>query len=241
MSPHFTGLVLDDLPHLLNASYALRYQVYCLERGFLPPENYPDQIEMDEFDEHSIHMGVVNARGELAATARLVQLTVAGLPSFDHCTFYSGANVLGDLERRVIEISRLAVSRTYNRRAGDAHFSLEGATIRPDGPERRGGGELVMTLYKAIYQVSKRRGISDWMAATEKSLHRLISRNGFPFRQIGPQTDYYGPVSPYLLNLAELDDIISSHRFTLLDTFPDGLEPAFKSRATDASSSHSAL
>jgi N-acyl amino acid synthase of PEP-CTERM/exosortase system len=149
--------------------------------------------------------------------------------------------VLGDLERRVIEISRLAVSRAYNRRAGDAHFSLEGATIRPDGPERRGGGELVMTLYKAIYQVSKRRGISDWMAATEKSLHRLISRNGFPFRQIGPQTDYYGPVSPYLLNLAELDDIISSHRFALLDTFPDGLEPACKSRATDPSSSHSAL
>lgn len=229
LSPHFAGIVLDGDPDLLRASYALRYQVYCLERGFLPAERYPEQIETDEFDEHSIHMGVVNARGELAATARLVRLTIAGLPCFDHCTFYSGVNVLRDLDRRVIEISRLAVSRSYNRREGDAHFSLQGAT-RAGSAERRGGGTLVMTLYKAIYQTSKRRGITDWMAATEKSLHRLISRSGFPFRQIGPETDYYGPVSPYLLDLSELDDVIRSGRFPLLDDFVEGLEPELNPR-----------
>src|SRR5688572_28463253 len=36
-STHFTGLVLDDDPELLQASYALRYQVYCRERQFLSP------------------------------------------------------------------------------------------------------------------------------------------------------------------------------------------------------------
>jgi N-acyl amino acid synthase of PEP-CTERM/exosortase system len=226
-SAYFTGLVLDDHPELLRASYALRYQVYCLERHFLAPDDYPDQLETDEFDQHSIHMGVVNAQGELAATARLVQLTPAGLPSFDHCTFYAGVNVLRDLQRHVIEVSRLSVSRSYNRRAGDEHFGLGSAPPRTEGGERRSGGVLVMTLYKAMYQTSKRRGITDWMAATEKSLQRLVTRSGFPFRQIGPETDYYGPVAPYLLDLAEFDANILSGRFPPLSGFTEGLEAEF--------------
>jgi N-acyl amino acid synthase of PEP-CTERM/exosortase system len=233
-SSYFTGVVLDDDPVLLQASYALRYQVYCLERKFLSPHSYPDQVETDEFDQHSIHMGVINAAGELAATARLVQLTTDGLPSFDHCTFHTGVNVLRDTDRRLIEISRLAVSRAYNRRAGDEHFSLGSAPARTEGGERRGGGLLVMTLYRAIYQTSKRQGITDWMAATERSLQRLIVRSGFPFRQIGPETDYYGPVAPYLLDLGQLDARLLSGRFTALNGFMDGLEPEFRPDAIDA-------
>ncbi len=227
-STHFIGLVLDDDPDLLQASYALRYQVYCRERHFLSPDDYPDQLETDAFDQHAIHVGVINAQRELAATARLIQLTPAGLPSFDHCTFYAGVNVLRDLDRRVVEVSRLSVSRTYNRRAGDDHFSLGSAPPRTDGGERRSGGVLVMTLYKALYQASKRRGIANWMAATERSLQRLVTRSGFPFRQIGPETDYYGPVSPYLLDLSEFDANIMSGRFPPLNDFMDGLEPEFR-------------
>lgn len=227
-SPHFTALVLDDDPALLRASYALRYRVYCHERHFLPPDDYPDGIETDEFDQHAIHVGVINAQGELAATARLVQLTRAGLPCFDHCTFHAGVNILRDLERRVIEVSRLSVSRSYNRRAGDEHFSLGTAPPRTEGGERRGGGVLVMTLYRAMYQTSKRRGITDWMVAIEKSLQRLVTRCGFPFQQIGPETDYYGPVTPYLIDLAEFDVNIMSGQYPPLKDFMEGLEPQFR-------------
>jgi N-acyl amino acid synthase of PEP-CTERM/exosortase system len=129
-SSYFTGRILDDDPALMRASYALRYQVYCHERHFLSPDSYPDGIETDEFDPHSIHMGVINVGGGLAATGRMVQLTAAGLPAFDHCTFYAGVNVLRDLERRVIEVSRVAVSRSYNRREGDQHFGLGSAPPR---------------------------------------------------------------------------------------------------------------
>jgi N-acyl amino acid synthase of PEP-CTERM/exosortase system len=233
-SSHFTGLLLDDDPELLRASYALRYQVYCVERSFLSADDYPEQVETDEFDRHSIHVGVINGRGELAATARLVQLTTDGLPSFDHCTFHAGVNILRDFDRRVIEVSRLSVSRAYNRRAGDDHFSLGSAPALTEGAERRGGGVLVMTLYKAMYQISKRRGITNWMAATERSLQRLVTRCGFPFRQIGPETDYYGPVAPYLLDLAEFDVNIMSGRFPALNDFMDGLEPEFRPEPTAA-------
>ncbi len=228
MCPYFTGLVLDDAPQLLRESHSLRYQVYCLERRFLPTGHYPGGLEIDRFDTSSVHVGVVNTSGEVVATARLVEPTEAGLPFLERCSLFSHETPLHSPGRRVVEVSRLAVSRKYNRRAGDGFYSLQGRAARRDGPERRGGGEIVMTLYKALYQVSKRRGFTHWLAATEKSLQRLVARYGFPFRAVGPETDYYGCVSPYLMDLREFDAVILSGRVPLLNGFLDGLEPGFR-------------
>jgi N-acyl amino acid synthase of PEP-CTERM/exosortase system len=229
-SPHFRGLVIDDSADLLEESYRLRYQVYCLERKFLSADDHPAGKEVDAYDRHSVHVGVLNAAGEIAATARLVELTPAGLPALEHCEIYPQEQSLDHPGRRVVEVSRLSVSRRYNRRAGDGFYSLQGPQARPDSPERRGGGELVMTLYKALYQASKRRGFTHWLAATERSLQRLVAKYGFPFRAIGPTTDYCGDVSPYLMDLREFDRVITSHRIALLDGFLDGLEPEFRPR-----------
>ena len=68
----FNACEIDNAPALLQHSYRLRYQVYCLERRFLRPEDYPQGTETDEFDPHSIHIGAMDRRGTLAGTARLV-------------------------------------------------------------------------------------------------------------------------------------------------------------------------
>src|SRR4029079_11620011 len=57
-SPHFVrGRTLDDVPHLLAQRYRLRYEVYCLERQFLPAAQYPTRLESGEFDSHGLHVG----------------------------------------------------------------------------------------------------------------------------------------------------------------------------------------
>lgn len=227
VAPYFTSQVIDDVPRLLEESYILRYQVYCLERGFLPAEHYPEGREVDLFDPHAVHFAVLNQQAEVVATARLVQRSDRGLPLFGHCSFFPDAPSLADGSQRVVEVSRLAVSRKYNRRAGDQFYGLEGRTDSGDGRRRREGGEIVMTLYKALYQASKRRGFTHWLVATEKSLQRLVAKYGFPFVAIGPETDYYGLVSPYLMDLREFDSVILSRRVSLLNEFLDGLEPEF--------------
>ncbi len=224
----FTGRVLDDITPLLHESYRLRYQVYCLERQFLPADDYPDRMETDRFDRQAVHVGVLNTAGEVIATARLIEVTGAGLPLLGHCTLHDPALARPAESRRVVEVSRLSVSRRYNRRAGDNFYSLQGITERPEGDERRGGGEIVMTLYKALYQASKRRGYTHWLAATERSLQRLVARYGFPFRSAGPEVDYYGLVAPYLMDLSEFDRTILSGRFPLLADFLTGLEEEFR-------------
>ena len=224
-TPIFRALELDDLPDLLRASYELRYQVYCLERHFLSADHYPLGYETDVFDQHAVHLGVLDAEDMLVATARLVRRTEDGLPMYGHCSLLVYDPILANPAAPVVEVSRLAVSRKYNRRKGDEHYALEGGTRGDTGEKRREGGEIVMTLYRALYQTSKRRGYTHWLAATERSLQRLVIRYHFPFRQVGPETDYFGMVAPYLMSLAEFDVEIMSGAVPALHHFLDGLEP----------------
>ena len=229
-SPYFSAVIVDAIPELLDASYSLRYQVYCRERQFLRAEDYPDGREIDEYDPHSTHAVVVNREGEIVATARLIRLTDAGLPLLDRCTLFPDERPLDDPGRRVVEVSRLSVSRRYNRRAGDSHYALQGAKFEPDGRERRGnarGGEIIMTLCKGLWQASKRSGYTHWLAATEKSLQRLLSVYCMPFKPIGPEVNYYGRVTPYSMDVAEFDRVILSGEIPLVSDFLDGLEPEF--------------
>jgi N-acyl amino acid synthase of PEP-CTERM/exosortase system len=219
--------VIDDYPELLAASHRLRYEVYCHERKFLAPEHYPDRMERDAFDAQSVHLGVLNTRRELIAAARLVQPRVTGLPLSRHCSLFPGEPSLLHPSRQLVEISRVLVSRSYSRRAGDGFYGLQGHTGRTRACERRGEGDIGLALYRTIYQVSKRRGFTHWVIAAEKSLRRLLKRHGLHFRPIGPESEYYGLVAPCLLEIKNFEAVIASGRIPGLGRFLVGLEPEY--------------
>jgi phenylacetate-CoA ligase len=230
---HFQARPIDDVPELLEDSYRLRYQVYCLERKFLRAENYPQKLEIDEFDRHSLHVGAVDARGKLAGTARAVRVSEIGLPLFHHCTTFLQETEFHTANTRIVEIGRLAVSRTYARHARDISCGVKNASL-PGGFARnrqedrwRDRKDLLLTLMKAMYQATKRIGATDWLVAMEISLERLLAQHGFSFQLIGPESDYFGLVAPYRLDLKELDKVIASGRFPALDALVVGLEPEF--------------
>jgi hypothetical protein len=113
------------------------------------------------------------------------------------------------------------MSRGYRRRQPNG--VPEGRHVRRD---------VFLALAKAIYQATKRLGATHWIVATETSLQRLLAHYGFPFRAIGPECDYGGRVSPYLMNLAQFDQVILSRRVPELDDFVVGLEPRYNPFAT---------
>lgn len=222
--PRFHGVELDEFPPLLTESFRLRYQVYCRERRFLDAANYPDGIETDAFDRHAVHLGVVDDWGTLVATARLVRRTEDGLPMFGHCSVLRRLPVLADRGAPLVEVSRLAVSRD-----GLAHVDGEGlgggAAVRARRLAAR--SEMITVLYRELYQASKRHGFTHWLVATEPSLQRLVVKYRFPFVQVGPLTDYFGLVAPYLMDLSEFEQEILSGEAPALHGFLDGLEPRF--------------
>ena len=202
------GRVIDGDPALMERSYRLRYQVYCVERGFLNAGDYPQQLERDEFDRYSLHVGVVDRDRELIATSRLIKVSMCGLPLFRHCQIFPQETELYRETNRIVEVSRLCMSRQLRQR----------------GPGRV---SVAAMLYRALYQASKRAGFTHWLVATEHSLQRLVTGFGFPFRPVGPLTDYFGPVTPFLMNLEEFDRVIVSGTRPALRSFLDGLEPEY--------------
>lgn len=191
---------------LMQRIFELRFQVYCEERGFLPAANYPDRCEIDEHDASSAHFCAFNRRNELVGYVRLVPADQKqSFPFQSHCSaLLEGATLAPPAQ--AVEVSRLIVRQDYRRRRGDL---LAGVTAGPDTAlvaqdMRDRSPQILLSLYRQVYAYSLAHGIGYWYAAMERPLARALIQMNFAFRQIGPASDYYGVVAPYLGNLHEL-------------------------------------
>ncbi len=216
-------------PSELRDIYSLRYQIYCLECGFLEASSYPEGIEIDEFDERSAHFSAYNSSQEVAGTARLVlPREGTGFPFHEHCTFFDEFEAPATADSG--EVSRLAVRAEYRRRSGDSMAGvntshLKGPGVRdsaPGGERRVNAPLLVLGLYRQMYRYSCERGIRYWYAAMEQSLARVLRIYGFRFEAIGPERDYYGPVTPFLGDLRRFEEDLERSNPGLLWWFRSG-------------------
>jgi N-acyl amino acid synthase of PEP-CTERM/exosortase system len=223
----FSTRRIDDDPQLLTDSYRLRYQVYCVEREFLNPDKYPDRLEVDEFDRYAWHFGTIDSTGRLVATARLVVPSILGLPLLRRCSIFPDEVELFVPHQRIAEISRLSMSRTVLNTGVLA--GLSGSSVRVIR-SKAARNSVSYSLYRGVYQESKRAGLTHWAVATEASLQRAPGGYGLPFRPIGPAIDYFGPVTPYLMDLSAFDCVILNGKLPQLKGFLDGLEDRYRPR-----------
>lgn len=213
---YFDFIPIDQRQQLLHQSFGLRYEVYCEHRNFLAATDYPDGIETDEFDQHSYHIGAVNGDCEVIGTVRMVRPSEEqGLPLEGHCQFFEdfpasiGAASAKEALHRPgnVEISRLVVSANYLRRANDGYYAMSDSLptqLTPNEKRNLNRPAIALGMYRELYRFSKRNGITHWLAAMEKVLRHYLKRQHIVFEAIGPEIDYYGPVTPYML---DVDDI----------------------------------
>lgn len=206
---HYHGYEVHPSRHqsLMQKVFQLRYDVYCTECHFLEAEDYPDGGESDEYDTQSAHFTAFDREKFLAGYVRLVRPdAIETFPFQNHCV-----ELLQDVQLppawESAEISRLMVREDLRRRRGDL---VTGASSGQSGPKpavelRDSSPQILMSLYREMYAHSVRNGIRYWYAAMERSLARALVRMNFGFQQIGPATNYYGPVAPYVADLRELE------------------------------------
>ena len=213
----------------LRLSYALRYRVYCEERHFLSAADYPDGIEQDEYDDYSLHFGSFDGEGEIVGSARLVLRSPLGFPMFDHCAIDPVWQKKLEAIPNLVEISRLVVSGRYRRRANDGFYGIqplgEPAPPPPSAqPDRRAQFSVAISLFKAMYQAAKRLRMTHALSAMELTLLRLLRRYHFPFEKIGPEVDYFGPVTPFVLDGMQVEERLAADAPDLLHEFRAGLD-----------------
>ena len=236
MSISFRFLKVNS-PELLKEVFNLRYQVYCHECGFLNPDDYPEGLEIDQYDPQSINFAALDHEDTIVGTIRLIMNSeTTPFPIEVHCQSMIKKN--GFPRNHIAEISRLAVSKKYRKRVDDGRTGMESYPIAKDSEEarrelesreyRRKRPEIVLGLYKLMYHESKQHHLTHWFAAMERKLWEILNRVGILFHQIGEEVDYYGPVIPYFGSISELErHIYQVNPELYCHYFLDGLEPYY--------------
>lgn len=231
LPPHFSFAQLRPgsagESDLFRQIAALRYEVYCLERGFLDPDDYPRKVEVDDYDDRSMHAAAFDPDGLLVGAVRLVLATGSqGFPFEKYCGVFE--NFVFPPCEQCGEVSRLVVRKSFRRRPGDSppgvskkdlEQARRGAISRktpgPGGGRRSDSPEILLGLYREIFHFSRRNGIRYWFSAMERALLRSMARIGFKFNPVGPGTDYYGPVTPFMSDLSEFKATMRNHDLRL--------------------------
>jgi len=194
-------LLSANTQELIEQAFALRYQVYCLERQFEDPAEQPDGLEVDEYDRHAVHSLLLHRPQDAAiGTARLIlpQARPHSLP-IQQLLKKNGLNARDYFPNdAVAEVSRFAISKEFRRRNVDI-----GPSNTP-GRRDRHGNLPCLGLLQVLLRQSIELGIDYWAAVMEPQLLRMLAMMGVRFHPIGPLVSYHGLRQPSFCHLPQM-------------------------------------
>lgn len=192
--------------------YKLRYQVYCVEKGFL--ETRANGMEYDEYDAHSSHYLIRHRDSDCyMATTRLI------LPDSNHpeklfpMEVYSqidNIKLLNTMHRgNLAELSRFCVSKQFRRRANERDLLVTNDVDenRCSRREKDSSAHLTLALFACAIRMSSEHNIHYWYAIMEPASKRIASALGIHFVELGPlrpSAHYYGMRAPYAIKVDDL-------------------------------------
>ena len=223
-------------PADLKRIFRLRYEVYAIEFGFENPADFPDKLEKDAYDDHSVHFVALNTDDAVIGTVRMILHSPKGFP-VEHAAEITGFHDKPAPEH-LTEVSRLAVSKRLRRRPEDGMHGVEsyipqsqgGASDKkPDNPvvEKREKPVIVLGLYKAVYHKCKKLGITHMYMITEDKLFYALYKFGFIFSQVGDPVIYHGKRTPYATSWYEIEKHMHIHHKKMFDFLLEDLEKRF--------------
>lgn len=170
--------------------YQLRYDVYCLEKGYYDPNQYNDREEADNYDNYSDFIISTNVMNDVLATVRMIKLGKEGLPIFNNFNLDVSQK---EFEGELFEISRLIVSKP-----------------------NRNDKQLLLSIFSEIYKYLEEREARYAFASIDKLLFIYLMRMGIKFTRIGQEKFYCGhTVIPSVLDKTtlskEIKDMFEQH------------------------------
>ena len=203
-----------------------RHDVFCAELGRVEPTGLSSSIgrpiETDGYDEHSRHF-VANYKPDdaVAGFVRVIMPNPKGLNVTPRYVIDRPLPYADATDDRIGEISRMAIAPHFRRRHSDQGKPIQGdpgseMSLRPDGM-RRHQPELVLGLYREVYQLCKSIGVDYCVAAMDSHFSRLLIALGFPFVPVGPVNEAVSPPRRvYLVGAAAMERSIGAREEAVL-------------------------
>ncbi len=147
-------------------AYHLRHRIFCEELGWVPESG--NALEMDEYDDNAVFLGVFNLQDKLLAFLRIL---LPGGPFMLEKVFSSliGGHKIRK-ESDTAEVSRLCTLPEARNDMISGNF---------------GAHNITMLLYKGVYHWCNKNGIRYLYLVVEHKVYRLLHAKGFPCKLAG--------------------------------------------------------
>jgi N-acyl amino acid synthase of PEP-CTERM/exosortase system len=200
-SQHFK-ICFADTKKLRQEAFKIRHKVYCEEMAWLPTNK--NQMETDEYDDCAYHCLLQHRRsGVFSGCIRLV-IPPANNPNFklpfeknsQHCLRKQVLDTDALPRGSFGEVSRLAVLPSFRQRVKEHSVPFvfsdqDPATVFTE-QEKRNFPNIAMGLYLAAAAFADICNHSGVLVMMEPSLMGRLKQFGFPFIQVGDETQLYG-------------------------------------------------
>ena len=182
-------VVLADTEESRKIHYNIRYQVYCLEKGYEDANKFLDKMEKDEYDAHAVHFLIRHkASKQWVGTFRLITESLHNLPIHQHAKI---SNLQTTKQKhKFSEFSRLSIIRQFQK--------LPGKTTKTPNDHD--------IIFKAIctgVEYSRKNGVNIIIFLCRRSLSRVINKMGIKTWQIGTKILHRGVRYPYKFDLTD--------------------------------------
>ena len=219
---------------LKNEVFRIRYDVYCEELGYEDTKKFPDKLEQDSYDAHSLHYLLWHKSSEQFAGCVRLAKTAPGLNN-QKLPFELTCN--DTLDRSIIdisqlpansyaEISRLAVRSAFRRRSGEKDSTSDGVILQANIEDRRSFPSIAFGLYLAAAASGLNANLERVFAMMEPRLARLLRISGIHFEQIGKAIEHRSLRAPYQITEVGFYEHMPENIKLLLDDIREDIEAA---------------
>jgi len=222
---------------LREQAFKIRYEVYCEELAYESPDEFPDQLEQDSFDENSLHYLLKHKESqEFAACVRLAMVddnkTLPFESTCGNSLYVDTIRPVSLEENSCFEISRLAVRSQFRKRRGEQNKPYSIDTPERQSDTRRTNYPLITYgLYMACFAGSLHHQLSNVFVMMEMSLARRLRIMGVLFEQIGLPVEHRGLRAPYRILASESQEQMSDDLQQLIQDMRavlENVEPPIK-------------
>ena len=195
-----------DTPFGVALHQRIRYQVFCLDKGFEDPDAFSTVHETDAWDERSAHFIVQNTKTlQWVAATRIVlpkrdlPLPVDSLGAFDRHRLETPLPKVGEISRFCIISNRAEPAKTTVVEPGPS--SLEAWGIGAIGRSQQ--FEVTLGMIRTLIIFALKRDIVNCVMLITDAFARLLRKLGVQLHQVGPVTEHRGLRTAYLVDMRE--------------------------------------
>lgn len=186
-------VVLANTEESKKIHYKLRYQIYCLDKGFLKLENPGKELERDLYDDKSVHF-LIQSENSWIGTFRLVIDHLGGLPFYKVSA--PDSPQFNHDKLKVAEFSRLGILRPFQKLNN----------TQPPHNSTHKESEIMLKVLYAARDYCHANGIHQIIFLCRRSIARILKQIEIQAQQIGPPIVHYGPRVPFAINLTDNHD-----------------------------------